>query len=256
MVSCCITLWIPEENRGGVTKKRVNREAYYFTKQTGVCAQKTYQISWRVLPRHNRLISFGHLSHGLLSYRSFSSPSERCGGLQTEHPGCVCVSYVCVCSSQRIHSASSFPCVSVGYSGQSLCLCSGESWMSLFYWLLAWLNPSLCYFVLYALYPHHFGCCFDCLSVHLDYPESFYCSEKYFHLLKQECLLRSVCCLHQFHCSLLSVYIQGCHGLPCVMTLASQASWVPWHQNPYLCENQNKTCEGESFQTDFWMRLR
>lgn len=94
-------------------KKKVNK-LIYFTKQTRVCAQNAHQISWRVLPGHNHLISFGHPSHRLVSYRSFSSPSERCGGLQTERPGCVCVSYVCVCSSRWCRSASSSPCVSVG----------------------------------------------------------------------------------------------------------------------------------------------
>lgn len=89
----------------------------HFTKQTvgdGVCAQKSYQISWKALPRRNRLISLSHCLHRPLSYKSFSSPSERCGGLQIEHPDCVCVSYVCVCPSRLSRSASFFPCVSVG----------------------------------------------------------------------------------------------------------------------------------------------
>lgn len=118
--------------------------------------------------------------------------------------------------------------------------------MSSSFWLLAWPHPSLCYSVLYAVYLlkylalhlYHFGWCLDCPLGHRVYPESLYCMEKCFHLLMQECLLRSVCCLHQFYSGFpRSVFVYGCHGLICVMALASQVSWVPWHQNLYLCEN-------------------
>lgn len=111
----------------------------------------------------------------------FSLPNERCGGLRIEHPGSACVSYVCVCSSRPSHSVSSSPCVSVGWSGQSFCLCAGENWLSLRYLCLVWLHHSRCfYFVPQALYLQHPGWCLDCLSGHFVYPESFYCMETYF----------------------------------------------------------------------------
>lgn len=62
--------------------------------------------------------------------------------------------------------------------------------------------------------------------------------------LVQECLLRSVCYLHQFDSGLQrSVYVHGCRGLKSVMALAFQASLVPWHQNLYLYDSHNKACD-------------
>lgn len=213
----------------------------------GQCTKKkTYQISWRALPRHNRLIVFGpllHCLHSRLSYTCFSLPNERCGGLRTEHPGSVCVSCVCVCPSQLSHSVSSFPCVCVDWPGQSFC--AGEKWVSLRYSLLVWPHPSLCYyFVPQTLHLHHLGWCFGRLPGQVFYPESFYCTEKSFHPLMLEC----ACC--QYWWSLLrSVHVHGCCDLLCVMALAFQVFWVLWHQSLYLFEGENKPRQMKSFKT-------
>lgn len=247
MVSCCITLWIPEENR-----KKTSTSiffficSYYLSIKDGLWAQKSYQISWRVLPAHNRPISFVHLPPGLPFYSFFSSPSGRCGGLQTEHPGCVCVSCVCVCPSRLIHSASSSPCVSAGSSSSSR-FWNGASWANSILWLLVLLSPSLCYSVLYAVYPHRSGWYFGSLFARFDYPKNFYYTGKYYHPSARECLLRSVCCLHHFRC--LSVYIQACCGLLRVMALASRVSSVPWHQNRSLCAEQKQNLWEQFFLT-------